>query len=317
MKKPARLQTLLLVLSTTLLAINLIAAGSPQEWKGLGRVAGKVIDEAGKPVEGVVVKAMLPSSQNRGPADIKTNSKGDWAVGGIARGNWAVDFMKDGYKTSSISVVVQEGVRILPMEIVLKKADPVVEDPNVALRAKMQEAADLMNAKQYAAARAIYESLAAAHPEVKLFKPLIARAHYGEGNKEKALELLREASAAEPENVEVKMLLGNLLMEAGKVDEAKGLLASVDDSKVTDPLIYVNIGIGLINESRHPDALPWFEKAIARFLAHADAYYYRGISHLAMGKTAEAKADLVKFVGMAKPDSPELPIARKILETIK
>src|SRR5688572_21090432 len=75
-----------------------------QEWKGLGRVAGKVVDEAGKPVEGVIVKAVLPASQNRGPADSKTNNKGDWAVGGIARGLWALDFVKDGYQTMSISV---------------------------------------------------------------------------------------------------------------------------------------------------------------------------------------------------------------------
>ena len=52
-----------------------------------------------------------------------------------------------------------------------------------------------------------------------------------------------------------------------------------------------------------PKFPPWFEKAIARFPAHADAYYYRGISFLATGKQAEAKADLLKFVGMAKPDA--------------
>lgn len=308
-------------LLTSVLGLALVLSLAPlahaQEWKGLGRVGGKVIDESGKPLEGVVVKAMMPSSQNRGPADSRTNSKGDWAVGGISRGQWAIDFVKEGYKTSSISVVVQESVRILPMEIVLKKAAPVAVDRNVAIKAKLVEAADLMNTKQYAAARAIYEGLAAAHPDVTQFKPLIARAYYGEGNKEQALALLREASAAEPANVEVKMLLGNLLLEAGKADEAKAVLASVDDSKVTDPIIYLNIGIGMLNEGKHAEALSWFEKAIARFPDQADAYYYRGISFLSAGKQAEAKADLLKFVAMAKPDAPELPLAKKILETIK
>jgi cytochrome c-type biogenesis protein CcmH/NrfG len=174
-----------------------------------------------------------------------------------------------------------------------------------------------MNQKHYGAARAIYEQLAAEHPQVKQFKPLIARAHYGEGNKAKATELLREAVAADPGNVEVTMLLGNLLMETGKAEEAKALLSSVDDSKIVDPVIYVNIAIAMINESKHADAMPWLDKAIARFPDQADAYYYRGISYLAIGKQAEAKADLQKFVGMAKPDSPELPIAKKILESIK
>ena len=299
------------------LVLGLAAPSAAQEWKGLGRVAGKVIDESGKPVEGVTIKAMMPASENRGPSDSKTNSKGDWAIGGIAGGQWALDFVKEGYKTSSISVVVRESARILPMEIVLKKAAPVAVDPNIALRAKLQEAADLMNAKQYAAARAIYEQLAAQHPSVAQLKPLMARAHYAEGNKEKAVELLREASAAEPANVEVKMLLGNVLMETGKSDEAKALLATVDDAKIADPIVYVNIAIAMINEGRHADALPWLDKAVARFPAEADAYYYRGISYLATGKQAEAKADLLKFVGMAKPDAAELPLAKKILETIK
>ena len=298
-------------------ALSVAVPASAQEWRGLGRVAGKVIDESGKPIEGVLVKAVMPASQNRGPGDIKTNSKGDWAFGGISRGSWNLDFTKDGYKTSSISVIVQETVRILPMEIVLKKADPVAADPNVALQAKLREAAELMNAKKYGEARAIYEGLQAEHPTVKQFKPLIARAYYGEGNKDKALELLREAAAADPGNAEVAMLLGNLLMEAGKADEAKTVLATVDDTKITDPIVYVNIAIASINESRHADALPWLDKAIARFPNDPDAYYYRGISHFATGKTAEAKADLTKFVAIAKPDAPELPTAKKILETIK
>jgi tetratricopeptide (TPR) repeat protein len=310
----------MMTFKTFLLVVAIMAAGSSahaQEWRGLGRVGGKVVDESGKPVEGVTVKAVMPASQNRGPGDSKTKSNGEWAVGGIARGQWALDFVKEGYQTASISVVVQEGARIPPMEIVLKKAAPEAVDPNIALQAKLREAAGLMNAKQYAAARAIYEALEAEHPQVKQFKPLIARAYYGEGNKEKALELLREASAADPENVEVKMLLGNLLMEAGKADEAKTVLASVDDSKITDPVVYINIAIASINDGKHADALPWLDKAVAKFPDQADAYYYRGISYLATGKNAEAKADLTKFIAMAKPDAPELPTAKKILESIK
>ena len=288
-----------------------------QEWRGLGRVGGKVIDESGKPIEGVTVKAVMPSSQNRGPSDTKTKSNGEWAVGGIASGQWALDFVKDGYETKSISVGVQQGARIPPMEIVLKKTAHAAADPNIALQAKLREAADLMNAKQFAAARAIYEALQAEHPQVKQFKPLIARAYYGEGNKEKALETLRQASADDPENVDVKMLLGNLLMEAGKADEAKTVLATLDDAKISDPVVYINIAIAAINDGKHADALPWLDKAIARFPDHADAYYYRGISYLGAGKNAEAKADLTKFVAMAKPDAPELATAKKILETIK
>jgi len=303
------------------LAFGLVAAfaasASAQEWKGLGRVAGKVVDESGKPIAGVTVKSAMPAAGNRGPADITTNDKGDWAVGGISRGLWAIDFVKEGYETKSIAVAVQEGSRIPPMEIVMKAAPPPPPDANEVIKGKLVEAAGLMDAKKFAEARAIYEQLASDYPEVPQFKPLIARAYYGEGNKDKAIEYLRAAAAADPANVEVHMLLGNLLMEAGQADEARTIMASVDESKVTDPVVYLNIGIALINEGKQQEAITWFDKAITRFPDQADAYYYRGLSYLGLDKTAEAKADLEKYVAMASADAPEVATAKKILESIK
>ena len=77
--------------------VSLLLAGSAagQEWRGQGRVAGKVVDEAGVPIDGAVIKATLPSSENRGPNEQKTNAKGEWAIGGISRRTWAIDESKE------------------------------------------------------------------------------------------------------------------------------------------------------------------------------------------------------------------------------
>jgi tetratricopeptide (TPR) repeat protein len=310
----------LLKLTGLVLGAWLIAAGSAyaQDWRGMGRLAGKVVDEeTGQPVEGVTVKAMMPRSGNRGPNESKSNAKGEWAVGGLASGEWALDFVKEGYETRSISVPVSAGGGRRPMEVKLKKKAAPPPDPNVEIKAKLTEAAAKMNAKQYAEARAIYEALLAQHPEVKQFRPLIARTYYGEGNKTAAIEQLRQASAEDPGNIEVRALLGTTLMEEGKTEEARQILESVDESKVADPAVFLNIGIGLINDKKHAEAVPWFDKAVARFPDHPDGYYYRGISNITLGKTAEAKTDLEKYVSMAPPDAPELATAKQILATIK
>ena len=63
----------MLRLMTTRILIALALAGvvttvaAAQEWRGMGRVAGKVVDESGQPLEGVTVKATLPSAGNGGP----------------------------------------------------------------------------------------------------------------------------------------------------------------------------------------------------------------------------------------------------------
>lgn len=303
--------------AVAVLAVLLSAAGAvAQEWRGMGRVGGKVVDETGTPVAGVTVKAMLPRAANRGP-ESKSNARGEWAVGGIAGGEWALDFVKDGYETRSVTVQIMESSRLPPMEVRLtRKAAPAV-DPNVEIRDQLTEAGGLMNAKQFAKARAIYEALAAKYPEVKQFRPLIARSYYGEGNKTAAIEHLRQALAQDPGNVEVTMLLGNTLMEEGHADEARKMLATIDESKITDPTVLVNAGIALLNDKKTEEALQWFDKAVVRFPAHADGYYYRGISYLSLGKTAEAKADLEKYVSIAPADAPELATAKKILESLK
>ncbi len=309
-----RFVSALAVLSVLSVASVALAA---QDWRGVGRVGGKVIDEeTGKPIEGVIVKATLPRSDNRGP-ESKSNSKGDWAVGGVASGTWNVDFLKDGYETRTLSVAISEAGGGRPMEIRMKrKADPVV-DANAAIKEQLTRAAALMNDKKFAEARALYEELSGKYPEVKQIRPLIARAYYGEGNKAAAIEQLRQSSAEDSGNVEVKVLLGSILMEEGKSEEARRILASVDESKVTDPAILINAGIALINERKHAEAVPWFDKAISRFPQHPDGFYYRGIANVTLGRIVEAKADLEKYVSIAPNDAPELATARKILESIK
>jgi Tfp pilus assembly protein PilF len=296
-----------------------VFAASPaaaQEWRGMGRVGGFVVDEEGKPLEGVTVKATLPSSANRGPEDTVSKKDGEWGVGGISSGTWALDFVKEGYETRSISIGISEVNRLRPIEIVMKKV-VVVVDPNAVIKEKLTTAAELMNAGKFAEARGMYEELAKEHPDVKEFKPLIARAYYGEGNKDQAFVLLREVVAADPANVEVKMLLGTLLTEAGQAEEARAILASLEDAKVDDPTVLLNIGIGLINEGKHDEAKPWFDKAIVAFPERPDAYYYRGLANLATGKMDEAKADLTKFIAIAPADAPELATAKAMLDSIK
>lgn len=309
-----RLSTRAVVLTSLL--VWSVSPAFAQEWRGQARMAGKVIDESGAPLEGVNITATLPASGNRGPSPQKSNSKGEWSIGGIGGGNWALDFSRDGYETRSLSVPVSASARILGMNITLKKV--VVEvDPNVAIKEELVKAAALMEAKQFADARAIYERLATQYPTVKQFQPLIARAYHAEGNPAKAIEALRAAVKADPENVQVTLLLGNMLIETGAAEEGRAVLASIDDSKVTDPTVYLNIGIGMINERKHADAIVWFDKVITRFPKDPDAYYYRGISYLSLQKPAEAKADLQKFVAIAPADHSDLATAKKILETIK
>jgi tetratricopeptide (TPR) repeat protein len=300
----------------------LVAANaSAQAWRGQGRLAGKVTGEDKKPIEGVVVQLVMPAE--KGAVETKTNAKGEWSAGGLGRGTWQIDFIKPGYETRNISASVAELTRMPTIEITLKKA----EDPNEIIASELKRAADLLAQKQYGEARLIYEALLLKYPTAYRIEQFVARAYYLEGQPEKAIERLRAVVARDPDAQEVKLLLGSLLLEQGKADEGKQVLSSVDDAKITEPAIYVNFGIAMLNKNQAAEAVTYFEKAIAKFPAAPDAYYYRGITLLQLASAAgeeaqkadrleRVKADLNRFLQIA-PNAPEAETAKKILEQLK
>lgn len=287
------------------------AATAAQDWRGMGRLAGKVVDESGAPVDGVVVKARRGES-NAGP-DVKTNKKGEFILAGINGGQWALDFEKAGYVTKQMSASIQEHSTNPPMNVTLKKA---AVDPNVQIRGDLEKAAALMKDQKFGEARAIYETILAQHPEAYQVEPYIARTYYGEHQLDPAIQHLRAALEKDPQNVDVKVLLASVLAEKGDADGSRQVIASIDDSKITDPTMLLNVGINLINQKKADEAMTWFDRTIARFPDYASSYYYRGITELQLAKNDQAKADLTKFVSMA-PAAPEAATAKEILEKIK
>jgi tetratricopeptide (TPR) repeat protein len=175
----------------------------------------------------------------------------------------------------------------------------------------------MLSNKQFTEARAAYAELIAKHPQAAFFETRMARAYHAEGNTAKAIEHLRSALQKEPENVEAKLLLGQTLIDAGQAEEGKQILTSVDDAKVTDPAVFFNVGIDLIKQGKHADAIPWFDRTIKLFPNDPDAYYWRGVCHMVGGNKEIARADLEKFVSIAPPDSPNLAAAKQALESMK
>lgn len=278
-----------------------------QSWRGMGRAAGKVTDEAGKPLEGVTVKLNLPGA---GGMEVKTNKKGEWSAGGISRGEWQVDFELPTYEPRRIWVSIAELTRVPPVEIALK------QNLNEVIRIEMVKAGELLNQKKYPEARAVYQALLAKYPNAYRVEPYMARTYYAEKNFDEAIKHLKIAVEKDPGDQENKMRLANILMEQGRLDEGRQVMATVDDSAIKDPAIYANIGISLLNQNKGADALPYFEKAITRFPADGSAYYYRALVRLQQSDTAGTKADLTKFLELS-PNAPEAAAAKRALEQLK
>jgi predicted Zn-dependent protease len=285
-----------------------------QDWKGTGRMEGRVLDADGKPLAGVAVKLNLP--ERGGGTQLKTDKKGHWAIGGIAAGAWEVDFEAPGYTTKKVTFTLpSEGSRLAPMEVKLDKAAPTGPPPEV--RDALDRGDTAFKAGRFAEARAEYEKLLALRPDVAdMVNRQIAFTYSRENNYAKAVEYLEKVLAANPADTELKLLTAQEALRAGMLDKGVEMLKGLDDSTIKDPEVFYNVAALLLNAQKPEEAIVYLNKSIAADPAYVDGYFQRGLAYLGQGKTAEAKADFNKVIELA-PAGPQADTAKKALAQIK
>ncbi len=318
-----------------------------QAYRGGGRLQGIVTDGSGKPVAGAKVTIFSLKAQS-GPPPMITDKNGKWAYLGLTGGQWNIDIEADGFQLKKGSVGLSELERIPPVKTVLEPAVVVpVEEAPEAKPSIPQEAIDAVNAAQSLVDEAEGRTLslepvteerkkalytdAAANLEKALtlipddaenakgrtqIRQLLAQSYYKTGDVKKSIDLLKGVVAAAPENIGVQLLLANLLLEDGRLEEGRAALANVPDSVMSDPTAYINVGILFMNKGQQQDAFGYFDKAVALDPNRGESYYYRGLSLLQQQKLKEAKVDFEKVVALA-PESSEAKDAQELLKQFK
>jgi hypothetical protein len=95
-----------------------MAGSASAQWRGMGRVTGKIVDEAGAPVVGATVRADLLGV---GGTVVQSNDKGEWMVSGIAQGEWVITVAKEGLALQKAKVIVREMAPPPTLKTTLKK----------------------------------------------------------------------------------------------------------------------------------------------------------------------------------------------------
>lgn len=290
----------------------LLPTGVFAQIRGEARISGKVVDDKGQPLADVAVIATKTGETE--PLRTKSNKKGEWSLNQLAEGEWALEFTKDGYEPQRGTIKLDEQTNLQKVDVTLA---PERADPNAEIQSELKRGEAMMKASQYPEARKVYEDLLAKYPTVIQLNRFIAATYAGEKNYTKATDHLRLILEKEPENLETKILLADLLIEGGSKEEGLTMLREVDLTQVKDPYPFINGAITLIRDDKPDEAITLLNSLLTQFPNQADIYYYRARAYIAAKKLPEAKADLEKFVATAPPDARELGDAKKILEQLK
>jgi len=104
--------------------------------------------------------------------------------------------------------------------------------------------------------------------------------------------------AADPSNTPAEVLLANVYLQDGQLDEGRKILEKLPDGAITDPVTYINVGILFLNKKNAKEAVTYLSKAIAINPKASDGYYYRGLAEAQLQKNAEARADFEQVVAL-------------------
>jgi len=308
------------------------AAAAAPGWQGKGKMGGKVVDEAGKPVPGVKIKSVFVPA-NAGP-ELVTNAKGEWRLENIADGMWSLQYWKDGLDP-----------RMIPVQVGGKIKEPIIEvkmtkegtDPSFAVPYGNDQARVLLEQKKIAEAKAIYTKLLATYPKYDRLHLALSQCLDMEGKFAEAAAELQLYVTANPADVRIKTFLGTEYIKAQKYAEAWQAYSAIDLAQITDPLDLNEPGFMLLRASKSDEAYKYFNLTVTRFPQEATAYYYRGVASRHMAgiidktKTADiraqlmaSQADMTKFLEMAEPTAAtadattkqNMTMAKQVLDEI-
>jgi hypothetical protein len=286
-----------------------------QEWRGPGRVAGTVVDQqTGESLPDVTVRAGFGSADGAG-TDTTSDADGDWAIAGLAPGHWILVFSKPGYGTVSLPALVQE-LRPLPAIHVELRKLPGPLDERALAEEQIRWAEQMMGSGQFEMARHVYERLAKSNPGSARLELLIARTYAVQHDTSAALEHLEIAADNSPDRPEARLLASNLLVDAGRVADARRWCDSIDETTLDTPVLRQEYAVLLVKVGEFDRAISRFDDLISAQPNAAEPYFYRALAFHRMHRSTEARRDVEAFLRLAHGDSPFIAQAKALLKQL-
>ena len=265
---------------------------SSQDYKGKGRLFGVVLDEEGKPLEGVKVKLVYAKS-NAG-FEVKTDNQGKWTGAWLRSGSWNIDFEKVGFETKKIVLDISEVEKKPEIKINLKKAEGLVL--NDELETKLTQANQMFEQKNYQAALEAYQGLLEKFPEAYILWKNVGHCYFAQEQYDRAEESYKKILEKNAKDSDALLLIGNCYTNRGQADKAMEWYNKIQFDKITDPIVLYNIGNNYYKLSKFEEALKYYQRSVELQKDFLDGLYQLGLAYTTLQKSPEAIATFETFL---------------------
>lgn len=249
--------------------------GFAQDYKGKGRVTGFVYDEAGRPLEGVIVRLYYVDS--RSGYEVKTDEGGKWSGVWLRFGKWDIDFEKPGYLPYKISIKIKEFDKNPDLQITMQKAEgqAVSEVP----KSLISEGNRLYEEGNWEGSLQAFKNILDRFPEADIVKKSIGDVHFKMEQYEQAIRFYQEVLEKNPDDFETMISIGNCFSNRGEEEKAMAWYSKIGIEEIHDVNVLYNIGTDFYERSLFEKALEYYMKAVELKSDFLDALYQLGLTH--------------------------------------
>ena len=133
-----------------------------------------------------------------------------------------------------------------------------------------------------------------ADPQNGLLHMQLGRVYLRTGERDRAKAEFEKAVALSGDNLAAKIVLADLLLSEGSLEEAETLTGQLLEQRPDDPAVLSLQGRLQLLKGEYDSAIETFQAAISRAPSVAASHYFLGKAHAAKGQISLAEKDFLK-----------------------
>lgn len=282
-----------------------------------GSLRGKLVDEDGKPLEGVECSIELSGGGGRS-SSVTSKDDGQFVKGGMQPGTYTIECEKEGFRPLTLATQVSAFDQAYLGERVMYRLQPgeLSETEHARateLLAKFNMASD---SEDHQTTLTSLQELAKMMPDNPEIEFNMGGTYEKMGELDKAVEHYRRAAELKPDFYDAWIAAADILGKREQWAEAAAAMKKGLDLKATDPIALFNYSVYAQNAGDLESAKWGLEKTLEVDPGRALAHYQLGLIAVNEGENEAAVAHLEKFLELA-PDHAQAEAAKQVIEALK
>jgi tetratricopeptide (TPR) repeat protein len=282
-----------------------------------GAVRGKLVDEAGQPLEGIQCRIELHGGGGR-TTSVTTKKNGEFVKAGLQVGNYVVTCEKEGLRPLPLGAAVTSGEQIdLGVNTMYPLAPGELSEKDHARAKELLEKFNVSSESDdhQATLDSLFELQKMMPENPELFFN-IASTYEKMGDADKALESYQKTTELKPDFYEAWLAIGDISGKKKSWAEAAAAMKKAIDLKATDPIVLFNYAVYAQNSGDVAAAESAYAKTLELDPTRAMAHYQLGLISVNKGEIDKAIASFEKFIELA-PDDPQAAAAKAVIDELK